>query len=136
MAGRPKKVISDLDKGWEDIVLELMADGASKAEVKVKIGVTNDVHTRWMMEGGIYSETIKEGDRLCMAWWEEKARHAAIGQLDGANATMMIFNLKNRFPDDWRDRTETKHTGHVGFTDMTEDQLDAKLQALLNAEQS
>ncbi len=135
MAGQPKKLVSSLKAGWQDIILELMAEGASKAEVKVKIGVTNDVHTRGMMEGEEYSETIKEGDRLCMAWWEEKARKSAVGELEGCNATMMIFNLKNRFPDDWRDRTETKHTGNVGFTDMTEDQLDAKLQALLNADQ-
>ena len=42
----------------------------------------------------------------------------------------VIFGLKNNFG--WKDKTETEHSGNVGITDLTEQQLDNKLKALLN----
>lgn len=119
-----------LKTGWEETILEMMKNGKSKQEVKAVLDISNDLHARWMLEEPHYSETIKRGDELCQAWWEAHARKSAVGDNKDANPTMMIFNLKNRFPDDWRDKTEREHSGNVGVTDLTEEELDRKLSQL------
>lgn len=132
--GRPRKTPKEwLDKGWQDTVIELMTEGGSKAEVIAILNISNDLHYRWMSDEEEYSETIKKGEVLSQGWWEKHARNAATGVNKDANATMMIFNLKNRFPNDWRDKTEREHSGNIGITDLSEDALDQKLQQLEQA---
>jgi hypothetical protein len=52
-------------------------------------------------------------------------------RLYGNNVTGIIFNLKNNFG--WKDKTETEHSGTVGLSDMTEEQINARLQSLIDA---
>lgn len=51
-------------------------------------------------------------------------------RLAGNAVTGSIFSLKNNFG--WKDKTEQEVS--LGLTDLTDEQLDLRLQALLNAE--
>lgn len=70
-----------------------------------------------------FLSTVKEARQKVEAFLEQR--------LQGSAAAGTIFNLKNNFG--WKDKTEQELTGNVGFTDMTEEGLDAKIQALINA---
>lgn len=107
MKGRPTKYKASMC----DTVVELMREGGSKAEVCAALDISPETMNQWCKTDGDYfnqefSEAIKRGEQLSQGWWERKAREAAVGINTDANATMMIFNLKNRFPDAWRDKKE------------------------------
>ena len=44
---------------------------------------------------------IKKAHDLCRVWWERHGRKMTTGEADG-NATVWIFNMKNRFG--WNDK--------------------------------
>ena len=41
-------------------------------------------------------------------------RQSAVGEVENFNATSYIFNMKNRFKEDWRDRHDLDHTSSDG----------------------
>jgi hypothetical protein len=109
-------------------MLELAADGASAVELRCEVGrISVDLWDRWIREDPQYSETVKECKALCEMWWEKQGRKMAAGTADG-NATVWIFNMKNRFG--WKDKTETEHSGTIAFSDMTDEQIERRIAAL------
>lgn len=101
--GRPKKTPKkNLRKDWKEYVLNEMAEGASLVEIKGVLGISNDLHTRWIKEEPEYSETIKKGMGLCNVWWER------IGRINLTNREFnyvgWYMNMKNRFG--WADKQE------------------------------
>ncbi len=90
-------------------------------------------------------------DGLCLfldisrqTWYDYKGRDGfidVISKIDnvirdqkfsGAAADLLNANIIARDLG-LKDSTETTHSGSMGFTDMTNEQLDARLQALINA---
>ena len=70
----------------------------------------------------VFCATIKKAkQRVEMAMEKRLYQPSPVG---------VIFGLKNNFG--WKDKTETEHSGNVGITDMTEQQLDNKLKALMS----
>jgi transposase len=97
-------------KEFNQIALDLMRDGASIVEVCAEIGINRDTLYDWINPESErfnqeFSDTIKNGKQLCQAWWEKKGREATFND-QGFNATSYIFNMKNRFKDDWKDKHE------------------------------
>lgn len=45
--------------------------------------------------------------------WEKIGLFGAKGEIEGFNAASWIFNMKNRFREDWRDKQETDHSGLI-----------------------
>lgn len=58
-------------------------------------------------------EKMHETMRRHLMTWEKIGIDGAKGKLDGFNAASWIFNMKNRFKDDWRDKQETEHSGNA-----------------------
>lgn len=101
-AGRPRKDLTELENGWHDNVLKEMSEGASLDEIKAILGISNDLHTRWMRDEPEYSETIKRGMELCKAWWQNQGRTNLRNK--EFSATLWYMNMKNRFG--WRDNVD------------------------------
>lgn len=91
-------------------VIDLGREGASKAEMAANIGINRDTFAEWEKTNHEFSEAVKEAVQLSQAWWEEQGRKATFGGVEGFNATAWIFNMKNRFRDDWRDKVEQEQT--------------------------
>jgi hypothetical protein len=98
--GRPSKY----DPSFCDLVIELGAQGKSKAQMAASIGVARSTFALWEQEYRAFSEAVKAAMDLSLSWWEEA------GQLNmtrpGFNATAYIFQMKNRFSADYKDRQE------------------------------
>lgn len=109
--GRPKDTVADrLTEGWQERMLELAKEGASEVELRVELGISDDLWYRWIDEEPEFARTVKDCKRRIQAWWERHGRHMAVGA--EGNATVWIFNMKNRFG--WRDKNELALTGADG----------------------
>ncbi len=103
--GRPSKY----DPKFCDEVREFLKDGYSVAAFAGHIGVAVSTVHLWVNEHEEFSDAVKEAQASAVLWWENRGRDIALGK-DG-NPTLVIFGLKNRAKDEWRDKTETELSG-------------------------
>lgn len=108
-AGRPSKYKAE----FCDIVIEKGAEGATLAEMADAIDIDRSTLNDWREQHPEFSRAVKRGLDKAQAWWERQGRLATFGAGDGFNATSWIFNMKNRFRDDWRDKQDVEHSGGV-----------------------
>lgn len=105
--GRPTKY----DPSMIEIASDLFDEGASKAEVCLTIGICFETFENYQKKYPDFSEAVKRGLQISQGWWEMKGRKASMGGVEGFNATAYIFNMKNRFKHDWKDKHEVEHSG-------------------------
>lgn len=108
--GRP----SIYDPAMCDRVVECGREGMGVAEMAAEIGIARETFNVWRKDRPDFSDAVKEAVALSQAWWEKQGRMATFGAIDGFNATSYIFQMKNRFRDDWRDKHEMEHSGPDG----------------------
>lgn len=104
--GRP----TDYDPAFCEKVMALGREGASKAEMAAELGCARSTFALWEEAHAEFSEAVKAAVDLSQAWWEKQGRLATFGGTEGFNATSFIFNMKNRFPGDWKDKVEQDQT--------------------------
>lgn len=123
-------------------IMELAANGASKVEIAVELGVTRATLYQWMQEMEEFSDTMQKAEELAQAWWEKMGRSATFGAFPAFNSAAFIFQMKNRFRKDWQDIKQTELTGANGgaieliaraveVDHLDDDQLEALEQALI-----
>jgi len=52
------------------------------------------------------ADKLREAMRRQMLVWEKIGLEGTMGEIKGFNATSWSFNMKNRFPRDWRDKQD------------------------------
>lgn len=92
----------------------ILAEGYSEAVLAGELDVCIDTITEWKNVHPAFSASIKRGRAKGARVWEDRLRKLA--ETNEGNATGIIFGLKNRQPDAWRDKTETEHSGGVAIT--------------------
>ena len=110
-AGRPTKYAPKFCDG----VREFLKDGYSLAAYAGEIGVSYSTVRLWEHENPEFSAAVKDGRAGAVLWWEKRNRELALGTSQ-ANATSVIFGLKNRAPEEWRDKTEHELSGGLAIT--------------------
>ena len=113
-AGRP----TDYDKKYCDMIIEHMSQGLSKESFAGAIGKSKQTIYNWMEQHEEFMDAVKEGEAACLIFWEKLGMGGTAGKIGGFNATAWIFNMKNRFHQEWRDRHEL--TGADGGPVQTE----------------
>jgi hypothetical protein len=105
LGGRPLKNPEDVNANWQEEMLEAYGNGKSDVWVRARVfkAISNDLWYRWT-EDDTFSETVKRGRALSQAWWEDVSTDHAVGNNTDANATSLIFNMSNRFKDEWKQR--------------------------------
>lgn len=117
--GRPSKY----EPEFCDQIREFLKDGYSVAAFAGHIGVAYSTVSLWEKEHPEFSEAVKQARAAATLWWEERNRESALGS-SGGNATSIIFGLKNRAPEEWRDKTETEHSGSLAITKISRSVVD------------
>jgi len=92
------------------------SNGEGVAEACLALGISKETFYEWGRKFPEFSDAIKQFKLHSQVWWEKAGRAGSVGKLAGFNATGYIFNMKNRFPDDWRDKHDHEVTGQVGVT--------------------
>lgn len=127
--GRPSKY----DPTYCDLVLELGAEGMSKAQMAACIGVNRDTLQEWSRVHPEFSVALKNATELALAWWETAGQRNMTRQ--GFNATAYIFQMKNRFRDEYRDVAAMEHTGKDGGPIETKstslDELESRIASIV-----
>lgn len=110
MAGRPSKY----EPAFCDTAEETLAKGYSEAVLAGELGVCIDTITEWKKVHEEFSASVKRGRARGAMVWED--RLAKLADANVGNATGIIFGLKNRLAEVWKDKTETEHSGGVTVT--------------------
>lgn len=106
--GRPSKY----EEAFCELAETTLALGYSEAVLAGEIGVCLDTVTEWKNVHPEFSASIKRGRAKGARVWED--RLASLAASGAGNATAVIFGLKNRLPEQWRDKTEQELTGKDG----------------------
>jgi len=110
--GRPRTTVEDLPEGWQNIMRDIAQDGGSAVECQARLGIYHSAWETLLADSEDFRETVRQCKVLCQVWWEKVGREMAAGLREG-NATVWIFNMKNRF--DWRDKTEVSSDPNAPF---------------------
>lgn len=124
-AGRP----TDYKPEYCQMIVEHMTEGASVTSFAAEIGKSRSTINLWMDAFPEFMEAVKTGKAKCAAWWEKKSRINAVE--GGGNATLCIFGLKNMAPDEWREKQEIEHSGKIDYSNISDEELDRKLNDLI-----
>ena len=120
---RPKKTLEQakvlLPENYKQDILSMYQQGYSDEEIKAyfyeKLGsLSFDLWERWLDEEPEFSQLIKYGQLLSLAWWKSHGRVNL--QNKEFNNVLWYMNMKNRFG--WSDNQNINHTGtieHVGI---------------------
>ena len=95
-------------------VIEYGKEGMSKAEMSANLEITRETFNQYEKEYQEFSDAVKEAINSSQAWWESKGRQAVFNSVN-FNATAFIFNMKNRFKEEWSDKTVTEHQGSISL---------------------
>lgn len=105
--GRPSKY----DSKYCDLVIKMMKKGHSKQSVAGKIGISRDTLYEWCRKYPEFSDTIKVGEMMSYAYWEELGMRAMRGKVKAFKPSIWIFTMKARFG--WRDNSPLKQTEDI-----------------------
>ena len=120
MPKRKKKLVSynvgkmdsiDYEEKYGDMLIEHMAEGRSYATFRSIVGVSTKTYGGW--EKIPHFKECKELAFLAsMDKWEDIALRQANGEIKGS-ASALIFTMKNRFKDHYKDKQEVEHQGNI-----------------------
>lgn len=106
--GRPSKY----SPAYCDEAIDFLQKGYSVAALAGHLGVSRSTVYKWADENAEFSDALKAAQAKATKFWETTLIQIATGG-DG-NATAAIFALKNRAPDEWREKVINEHTGANG----------------------
>ena len=133
--GRPTKY----DPSMLEAMRLVAEDGASKAEMALTIGISRETFNNWEHSNPEFRDAVKECELLSQIWWEKHGRKGMTGENPDFNSTAFIFQVKNRFRNDYMETNRTEVTGRDGGPVQIEakvvdvDDLDDDQLALLEA---
>lgn len=108
MTGRPTKFRKEMCEA----VIEYGKQGMSKHEMALELDISMSTFCLWQNENMEFSEAVKQAVQHSQGWWEKQGRMGSVGEVP-LNPTAFIFNMKNRFKEDWRDKQEIDNTHEV-----------------------
>lgn len=113
--GRPCKYRDEMC----DTIIRMGKEGASRTQMQVEIGISKDAWHDWINPESPrynprFSDAVKEALALSQSWWEQKGQEKTFNDAS-FNATSYIFQMKNRFKEDWADRHVQENTGSISI---------------------
>jgi hypothetical protein len=90
-------------------IVELAAsDGMGASELALELGVSRQTWENWKAAHPEFREAVADAKFAALAWWERKGR-LGINEGKSFNATAFVFQVKNRFREDYQDEKVRKH---------------------------
>lgn len=126
-AGQPTKYKPEYPeklKAW-------MEKGYSFQSFAGHVRVNIDTLYEWERNNPEFSDAKKEAMELSRVFWESVGIDGVYSTKDGPNVnpTVYIFNMKNRFPKEWRDRHEVE--AKVESTSSVEHKISEDIKPLI-----
>lgn len=138
------------------IVQALAKRGLTIVQLAETLDVSPSTVNKWMVEYPDFSEAIKEARDISDESVEASLFQRATGYSVKAtkvflpagstepvyapyiehfppDPTSMIFWLKNRRPEQWRDKQEIEHSGKLDMTSLSQEEFDRRAKEILSA---
>lgn len=93
-------------------VIECLAKGHSVAAFAGEIGIHRTVIYDWMKIHPEFKAACEKATAKAILYWEKQLISCA--ETGKGNVTAIIFGLKNRAHEEWRDVHKMEHTGKDG----------------------
>lgn len=104
------------------LLLEAWArDGLTDEQIAEKMGITTSTLYNWKNKHSEISEALKKGKEVV----DVEVENALLKLAKSGNITAIIFWLKNRRPDKWRDKQKDVEDEHL--EDVSEAERDVFL---------
>lgn len=135
--GRPTKY----KREYCDMVIDYMSKGFSFEAFAGSINTHKDVVYDWAKANPEFSDAIKLAKDKCREFWEQKGMDGLFtGKDEKFNATVWVFNMKNRFG--WRDQQSIELANKEGesfrisseIENATDEELKERLKQILKGE--
>jgi hypothetical protein len=101
--GRPSKYNPE----FCELVVKLGESGASRAVMAATIGIDRMTMRTWEKEEPAFLAATTRALELSQAWWEHQGQRGIWSRDFNANAYRL--QVMNRFPAEWRERSEIEH---------------------------
>ena len=93
----------------------LAAKGCTEKQIATSLKISQETLIQKKKKFSEFSEAIKKGQANSIIEAESALFDEAV---NGRNVTSLIFFLKNRNPEYWKDKHEVEHSGQVGLSDV------------------
>lgn len=103
---------TDYDPGYCDAVVGWGEQGKSITWMAAQLDVSRECIYEWMRVHPEFSDAISRAKARAQAWWEDKGEAGMV--TPGFNAGIWTKSMAARFPEDWREKSETALTGANG----------------------
>lgn len=124
---------------YDQMLIDHMATGLSFESFAAITDTCKDTLYEWAKVHPSFSDAKKKAVQKCRLFWEKLGVDHILNisetskSSDGSNyskskslnASIWIFNMKNRFKDEWREKQETEITGKDIKIVIGEDEKDA-----------
>lgn len=110
--GRP----TDYSAAYCEQVIEWGRLGKSIAWMAAELDVARSTVYKWAEEHQAFSDALTRAKEHAQRWWEDQGQtHLVMPPGTGTfNASVWSRSMAARFPEDWREKTETALTGEGG----------------------
>jgi hypothetical protein len=109
-----------------EMLIGHMAKGYSFESFASVTDTCKDTLYEWVKVHPEFSDAKKRALEKSRFWWEsqgiegiytketfEQDENGSRSTKKALNSSVWIFNMKNRFKDEWRDKQETEHSGSI-----------------------
>lgn len=128
LGGRPQKLT--FDQTLLSCVEALAKEGKTNDQIADIFNIHRDTFYRYQSMSKKFSDAVKSGKSVADDMVEQALYHRAIGSNgEPPNPTCMIFWLKNRRSNDWRDKKESE-------VDLTVNNLHEALAKVIDDDES
>jgi len=90
--------------------LEYGAQGKSRAWMAAEFGVSRITLMNWEEQYPEFLSAMTRARELAQRWWEDVGQDGLL-MGSGFNGSVWSRSMSARFPDDWREKTATEHSG-------------------------
>ncbi len=121
------------DEKYCKAIVQHCAEGRSLISFAVFLGVGSSTVQKWVKAHPEFAEAHIAAKEAQMVYYENIALDQAKGEIRGGNAASLIFILKNRFSEHYRDRQEVDMKGEVNFlinTGIVRTPIDAPVDSI------
>lgn len=121
------KLLKDLPRDWELVVLEHYYKGASDQEVAMELGIAMTTFNKLYRQDDAFHEIVDDGRGLSMAWWYKQGRENLHNK--SFNYTGWFQNMKNRYG--WADKAEISDGANKPMEQKTDEELRKEVEQML-----
>lgn len=109
--GRP----TDYKEEYCNSVIEFGKQGFSRVQMAAEFEVAKATIQNWEKEYPEFLAAMTRAMTLSQAWWEKKGQECLVMPAGVSfQASAWSRSMAARFPDDWREKTATEHSGPDG----------------------